>query len=112
MIRASSKWQFPNGTHEMRDAVVKDYDIENEQYVIEWPNGTSKRVSRFNICFKNEDPVALKFRIAEATRLREQAEYFLKYRLLIDTVDTEPGEFTDERKVRIAHYLHSHQFNY
>ena len=78
-IKAKSKWFFPNGEFEFRPCVVIGYDDKLEQYRIQWPNGTVKNASRFNLKFDREDERVLNSRKSEAAKHRDIAEILLKY---------------------------------
>jgi hypothetical protein len=64
---ARSKWFFPNGEAEMRECEVIGYSKEQELFEIRWVGKDSKKkVSRFNLIFKNESESQFHKRIEEA----------------------------------------------
>lgn len=48
-VRGLSKWFFPNGSFEMRACEVISFDEIDERFIIQWGNGRTKKVSRFNL---------------------------------------------------------------
>ena len=111
-VHARSKWFFANGEFELRPCEVVHYDFEIDRFVILWPNGATKNVSRLNLMFKNEDEGTLQRRVAEAARYREDAELIMQYHYLISRVPTEIPDMPDEIKARISFYIHDFSFRF
>jgi hypothetical protein len=54
---AFSKWNYANGTAELRKCTVLSYLVKEDLFEVSWCHKPSsrKRVSRFNLIFENED---------------------------------------------------------
>lgn len=78
-----SKWFFGNGTYEWRKCKISKFDPEKEQFIIQWPNGIEKCVSRINLRLENESESEFEERISEARKMREDAEISLRFNALI-----------------------------
>lgn len=112
-----SKWFYSqniNTDFEMRQCEVLRYLKKEELFEIRWLcNGSTKRVSRFNLLFQKEDHASYYRRLQEAESLREQAELIMKYFHLIQKTKfgtAENGsegtssyyEISDQQKTRIS----------
>ena len=93
-LSAFSKWFFGNGTYEWRSCNVESYDEQKEQYLIVWPNGVTKLVSRLNLRFANENEKEFEERISEAKKYREDSEISLRYNFFIINNPINPPHFS------------------
>lgn len=109
---AKSRWFYANGESELKQCEVLRYLQEEELYEVKWlSNDTTKKVSRFNLIFLNEDEEAFKRRIEEARRHRQDAELIMKYYYMIDNTKTPKFEISDDEKTRISYYISSFKSN-
>lgn len=103
MCIALSKWYFaesniiePETPYEMRQCEVISYMDQEELYYVRWLcNGAYKKVVRFNLVFVREDQEAFLRRMAEAERMRGEAELMMKYYFMIDKTKTAKFDLKD-----------------
>jgi len=81
-----SKWNFPSGEAELRECLVFGYIKKQDMYEIRWCHNPEihKKVSRFNLIFKNEDKEEYERRIFLAHKFRQEAEILMRYNYMID----------------------------
>ena len=100
-----SKWFFGNGTYEWRKCTIDKYDLEKEQFLIQWQNGVQKYVSRINLRLENESESSFEERISEARKIREDAEISLRFNALVTFTNREILKLSSKTITSIVHYL-------
>lgn len=105
-----SKWDFGDGTFELRKCEILEFLAESEHFRIRWPhNSRTKRATRFNILFDGENKEKLELRIAEAQRLRQRGELMMRYHFMVQSTEgTRTSPVPDAVKTRISFRIASH----
>jgi dynein heavy chain len=88
VVKAYSKWFLNDGTFEWRLCEVRGFDAEEERFVIAWPSGLVKLVSRVNLRFSHEDQRKFERRLEVASELRNKAELVMRYTFMIETMSS------------------------
>ena len=78
-----SKWFLSDGSFIWKDCVVQGYSEENEKFLISWPGGNTKHVSRINLRFDDEDQQNFERRIVGAKKNRDETEKNLYNQLVL-----------------------------
>ena len=86
-VTGQSKWFYGDGDYQWRDVTVVSYDKTDDRYVIRWDfSGKTKKVSRLNLRFTNEDISIHKRRRREATGIRDEAELIMRFHYIVDNM--------------------------
>lgn len=85
-IPGFSKWFYPEGTFSWEPCVVEMHDSKSDRYLIRWPSGKTKQVSRLNLRFEGENTYEYNARREEAEKHRDRAELILRYNIVIDNI--------------------------
>jgi hypothetical protein len=68
---AFSKWYDTKGNCTWEPCTILDYDQEQGRYLIKWPTGVQKYVSRLNLRHQQDNDKTFSKRIEEAEVLRK-----------------------------------------
>ncbi|CAG9321581.1 unnamed protein product [Blepharisma stoltei] len=105
LVHAHSKWFFADGTYEWRDCIAQEYDVENDRFIIIWPSGKIKRVSRINLRFPYDNEEDYEKRIDEAWRHRENAEKVLRFNYMVQITKKDSPDMPLRMLKKIIQFL-------
>ncbi|EAR99019.2 dynein heavy chain 7, axonemal protein (macronuclear) [Tetrahymena thermophila SB210] len=109
-IQGYSKWFQNDGKFEWQPCTVLGYNEESQRYVIKWNNGKEKLVSRVNLRFKGESQEQFEKKLEIANIYREISEYYIKYNLMIDTMEDETSTLSDDIIDRVIIFATNYPF--
>ncbi|CAG9329916.1 unnamed protein product [Blepharisma stoltei] len=81
--KAYSKWFYPDGSYEWKECEILRYNNDIDRYVVLWPNGSEKNVSRINLRLLHETEAHFEERLKIAGKFRDLAEIIMKYTNII-----------------------------
>ena len=86
-----SKWFTRDGSCSWKKCQVLDWDKKREKFLIRWPEGGEKYVSRINLRFEDEDPEKFEMRISEARKHKISIENTFHYNIFVSNyIKTHP----------------------
>lgn len=88
---AYSKWFLQNGSCYWKKCRVEKWDETREKFLIVWPEGGEKYVSRINLRFEDEDSAKFETRISEAKKYKTSIENTFHYNIFVSNfIKTHP----------------------